>query len=98
MSPARSAVDGIMGADDFAEGSHSLGPAALDVAVRRVDFAFRSGDKLTLLTGNPLRAPQDRISRFSRAALAAAWYCGASIVSGAMLILVLLRALKPEAR
>jgi len=98
----------------------ALGPATIDVAFRRVDFAFRSGDELTLLTGNPaaltpkydlallaraVMAPPAGPATFgpvtareARTGVAKGWYWGASIVSGGILVLLLLRALKPEAR
>jgi hypothetical protein len=98
----------------------ALGPAVLEVAFRRVDFAFRAGDQLRLLKGNAASRPPRYdlallagavisspaqpatlgpvVARPAHAGLAAGWFWGASIISGAILLLTLLRALKPEAR
>jgi|HubBroStandDraft_1064217.scaffolds.fasta_scaffold02408_9 hypothetical protein len=44
----------------------ALGPAAVEIALRRVDFAFEPGDRLTLLTGNPGRRARSTRPRSSR--------------------------------
>jgi hypothetical protein len=95
----------------------TLGPAAVDIAVRRVDFAFVPSDKLTLLTGNPgaepvrydlailapvvLATPAEAATLGEAEAPPAAtpavprWFWIAGAASGGLLVLALLRAIKP---
>ncbi|HEV3189740.1 MAG TPA: hypothetical protein VGY54_04540, partial [Polyangiaceae bacterium] len=96
----------------------ALGPAAVDIALRRIDFAFQPGEKFTLLTGNRSAGPaQYDLALLAPVVLAAPaaaatlgdsiaqppatpavprWFWIAATVSGALLVLALLRALNPQ--